>query len=69
VASKGGGTIHSLGEKERRGIEMNKVTKTIPETVLRFVVVHTLILGLFAGMAYLTVEFLFLPTSWPVIVL
>ena len=42
---------------------MKNMTLTFRQVILPFVVVHTVIVGLFAGMAYLTVE-LFFPISW-----
>ena len=42
---------------------MKNMTIILRQVILPFVVVHSVIVGLFAGMAYLTVE-LFFPLSW-----
>ena len=47
---------------------MKKMRKKALKNVFRFIVVHSLIVGLFAGMAYFTVELLFFPAFWPVTV-
>ena len=52
--------------ERKEWIKMKKMTKSFRETVLGFVVVHSLLVGLFAGMAYFTVKFLFFPASWPI---